>query len=105
MRGAIPPLPHMPSWRGAHSKQRGNFNFPFTFTFTYQRLRSDAHLDCMRETRNEMHTEFSWAKLLKTGHFEDREGDGKITLKWISGERIVRMRSEWKRLGNVRLHY
>jgi hypothetical protein len=27
MCGAIPPLPHMPSWRGAQLKHRDNFTF------------------------------------------------------------------------------
>jgi hypothetical protein len=30
MSGAIPPLPNMPSWRGAQLKHRDNFTFPFT---------------------------------------------------------------------------
>jgi len=29
MRGAIPPLPSMPSWRGAQLKHRDNFTFTF----------------------------------------------------------------------------
>jgi hypothetical protein len=33
MRGAIPPLPHTPSWRGAQLKYM-DFTFTFTFTFT-----------------------------------------------------------------------
>jgi hypothetical protein len=32
MRGAIPPLPHMPSWRGAQLKHRDDFTFAFTCT-------------------------------------------------------------------------
>jgi hypothetical protein len=27
----LPPLPHTPSWRGAHLKQRDNFTFTFFF--------------------------------------------------------------------------
>jgi hypothetical protein len=27
MRGAIPPLPKTPTWRGAHLKHRDNFKF------------------------------------------------------------------------------
>jgi len=27
MRGAVPPLPHTPSWRGAQLKHRDNFTF------------------------------------------------------------------------------
>jgi len=27
MRGAIPPLPHTPSWRGAQLKHRDSFTF------------------------------------------------------------------------------
>jgi hypothetical protein len=34
MRGAIPPLSNMPSWRGALLKHRDNFTFTFTFTFS-----------------------------------------------------------------------
>jgi hypothetical protein len=30
MIGAIPPLPNMPSWRGAQLKHRDNFTFTFT---------------------------------------------------------------------------
>jgi hypothetical protein len=33
MSGNIPPLPNMPSWRGAQLKQRDTFTFVFTFTF------------------------------------------------------------------------
>jgi hypothetical protein len=29
MRGAISPLPNMPSWRGAQLKHRDNFTFTF----------------------------------------------------------------------------
>jgi hypothetical protein len=32
MRGAIPPLPNMPSWSGAQLKHRGNFTLLFTFS-------------------------------------------------------------------------
>jgi hypothetical protein len=32
MRGAIPPLPNTPSWRGAHLKHKDNY----TFTFNYK---------------------------------------------------------------------
>jgi hypothetical protein len=35
MRGAIPPLPNTPSWRGAQLKHRDNFTLPIGF---------DAHL-------------------------------------------------------------
>jgi hypothetical protein len=31
MRGAIPPLPNTPSWRGALLKHRDKFTFTFTF--------------------------------------------------------------------------
>jgi hypothetical protein len=31
MRGAIPPLPNTPSWRGAQLKHRDIFTFAFTF--------------------------------------------------------------------------
>jgi hypothetical protein len=32
MRGAIPPFPNTPSWRGAQlNKARDNFTFTFTF--------------------------------------------------------------------------
>jgi hypothetical protein len=31
MRGAIPPLPNMPSWRGSQKKSTG-ITLPFTFT-------------------------------------------------------------------------
>jgi hypothetical protein len=30
MRGAIPPLPNTPSWRGDQLKRRDNFNFSFS---------------------------------------------------------------------------
>jgi hypothetical protein len=32
MSVAIPPLPNMPSWRGAQLKHRDNFTFAFIFT-------------------------------------------------------------------------
>jgi hypothetical protein len=36
MSGAIHPLPHTPSWRGAQLKHRDNFTFTFTFTYLHQ---------------------------------------------------------------------
>jgi hypothetical protein len=37
MRGAIPPLPNMSSWRGAPLKHRDNFNFTFYLSLTSHR--------------------------------------------------------------------
>jgi hypothetical protein len=34
MIGAIPPLPHTPSWRGAQLKHRDNFTFAFVLPST-----------------------------------------------------------------------
>jgi hypothetical protein len=31
MRGAIPPLPNTPSWRGAQLEKKHRYNFTFTF--------------------------------------------------------------------------
>jgi hypothetical protein len=35
MRGAIPPLPSTPSWRGAHLKHMDNFTLPLPYWFCY----------------------------------------------------------------------
>jgi hypothetical protein len=35
MRGAILPLPNIPSWRGAQLKHRGNFTLHFTYKCNY----------------------------------------------------------------------
>jgi len=43
MRGAIPPHPNTPSWRGAQLKHRNNF----TFTFTREAVSEDI-LCCSR---------------------------------------------------------
>jgi hypothetical protein len=37
MRGALPPLPNTPSWRGAQLKYRDNFTVTFTFTIDIAR--------------------------------------------------------------------
>jgi hypothetical protein len=39
MRGATPPLPNAPSYRGAQLKYRDNFTFIFTFSFTFNLIR------------------------------------------------------------------
>jgi hypothetical protein len=40
MRGAIPPLPNMPSWRGAQSKHRDKFTFTSIAIYEEYKLRS-----------------------------------------------------------------
>jgi hypothetical protein len=33
-----------------------------------------------------------------SGHLEDQEGDGKITVNWILGRRVMRMGDGWNRI-------
>jgi len=46
MRGAIPLLPHTPSWRGAQLKHGDNF----TFNFTMKSENIEMQAQCMHKT-------------------------------------------------------
>jgi len=43
-----------------------------------------------------MHTQFCWGNILENGHLEDKEGNGKIILKWIWRKYVVRMWIWWR---------
>jgi hypothetical protein len=39
-----------------------------------------------------MHTEYWWLNLLEKVYLEDREGDMSMTLRWILGSIVMRVR-------------
>jgi hypothetical protein len=44
----------------------------------------------VKREKRKIHIEFWWGNLL-----EDRDGDGRITLGWMTGRWVVRIGDEW----------
>jgi hypothetical protein len=45
-----------------------------------------------------MHKEFYWGNIMDDVHLVDREGDGRIILKWVLRISFVRMKGGWNLL-------
>jgi hypothetical protein len=83
MHGAIPPLPHMPSWRGAQLKHRDNCNCTLFTSCNLQT--SSAHIfpcDFLAIFETSLTHTIIWSEKLKgLDHLEDLSADEKIILE------------------------